>query len=224
MSELTGAGCAAVRPQLPELALGSLDGAVRAEVLSHVMACPACRRDVRELTDVVDALSLLAPAVAPPDGFDTRVVRTLTSPSARPARRRRPVRPLVAAAVAALLLVGAGTAVALLLRRPDHGVTLDARSLHTVDMIGAGAEAMGSAYVSTGPSPWVLVNVRYGLDTRPYRLVGVTQDGTVVDIGRMKAIDHQWAWAGPVAQAAKLTELRVVDASGAVACRARLTL
>jgi hypothetical protein len=89
-------------------------------------------------------------------------------------------------------------------------------------MIGAQEHHVGDAYVSTGADPWVLVNVAYGLDAASYRLVGVTANGAVVDIGPMRAMGSQWAWAGRVAMAPSMVELRIVDAAGDVACRAAL--
>jgi hypothetical protein len=217
-------GCTAARELFPELVLGSLDGAVRADVLGHVATCPACRAEVRDLADVVDALALFVPTEAPPSGFEGRVLDAIAAtPTAAPASRqprRWAGRRLLAAAVAAAVLAVAGTGVVLATRSGGGAFPINARNLRSAEMIGAGTAAVGAAYVSTGETPWILVDVRYGLKGAAYRLVGVTADGAVVDIGKMRAIGPQWAWAGRVDAAASLTELRVVDEAGAVACRA----
>lgn len=221
--------CADVRDLAPELALGSLDGAVRADVLVHIAHCPACRADVRDLADVVDGLSALAPAVEPPPGLAERVLAGIRAESTAPpstpspARRRWRARPLAAAAVVAALLGVAGTLAVVATRHSSSpaAVALNARTLQVVPMIGADDHHLGDAYVSRGQDPWVLVNVDYGLDGQGYRLVGVDGDGQVVDIGPMRSMTAgRWAWAGRVNQAASLVELRIVDASGGVACRA----
>jgi anti-sigma factor RsiW len=221
--------CADVRDLAPELALGSLDGAVRGEVLVHIAHCPACRAEVRDLADVVDGLAGLGPSVEPPPTLAERVLAAIRSesagapPVAVPARRRWRTLHLVAAAViAAAVAVGATVAVAATRHSaPASSVALNARTLQVEPMIGVDDHQLGSAYVSRGADPWVLVNVTYGLDAQGYRLVGVDGDGQVVDIGPMRWLSSgRWAWAGRVDRAASLVELRIVDANGAVACRA----
>src|SRR5205823_12607995 len=119
----TGAGpvsldCADVRDLVPELALGSLDGATRADVLAHIARCPGCRAEARALADVVDGLTALGPEVAPPSGFAAGVLDAMRAEQEprRPAvdrRRRWRTGHLVAAAVlAAVVGVGATVAVA----------------------------------------------------------------------------------------------------------------
>ena len=72
--------CAEVRELAPELALGILGGAERAEVVLHVNGCARCQAYVAELTEAADALPLLVPEVEPPAGFEAA--------RAPPARRR----------------------------------------------------------------------------------------------------------------------------------------
>jgi len=221
--------CTDVRELAPEMALGLLDGAVRGEVLVHIAHCPTCRAEVRELADVVDGLTALGPVVEPPPALAERVLASIRSESAPPPaivpgrRHRWKTAHLVAAAVvAALVGVGATLAVVATTRHspPPAAVALNARTLQVVPMIG-GDHHLGDAYVSRGVDPWVLVNVAYGLEGQSYRLVGVDGDGQVVDIGPMRSMTGgRWAWAGRVNGAASLVELRIVDASGGVACRA----
>ena len=86
--------CADVHELAPEMALGSLDGAVRADVLAHMAHCPTCRAEVRDLSDVVDGLSTLAPSVEPPPGLPERVLAAIRAetpaplPATKPSRRR----------------------------------------------------------------------------------------------------------------------------------------
>jgi hypothetical protein len=74
--------CDVVRDRTAELALGSLPGDERDEVLAHLSTCPACRREVERLADAADSLLLLAPVIEPPLGFETRAVERLVATSA----------------------------------------------------------------------------------------------------------------------------------------------
>ena len=69
--------CTDVRPQLPELALGTLTGEERARALEHLARCPACRQELVWLSDVGDELLRLAPTAQPPVGFETRALERL---------------------------------------------------------------------------------------------------------------------------------------------------
>src|SRR4051812_7505939 len=138
--------CAEVHELGPEMALGSLDGAVRAEVLAHMAKCSMCRAEVRDLSEVVDGLAALAPAVEPPSGLADRVLDAIRveSPPVAPVpirQRRWRTRDVLVAAVAAAALGIAGTMAALALRDTHHqsssGVALNARNLEAVPMIGA---------------------------------------------------------------------------------------
>ena len=78
--------CAQLRDVAPELALGVLGGAERAEAIMHVNGCARCQALVNELTEVADALPLLAPEIEPPSGFEQ--TRALVGTGA-PASQRR---------------------------------------------------------------------------------------------------------------------------------------
>src|SRR2546423_14782415 len=84
MSVLT---CAEVRELAPELALGILGGAERAEVGLHVNGCARCQAYVAELTEAADAIPQLGPEAEPPAGFEARVMRRLGE-GERPTPRR----------------------------------------------------------------------------------------------------------------------------------------
>jgi hypothetical protein len=74
----------------PDLALGLLAGHDRGAALNHLVACSRCRRQLESLVQVADDLLLLAPAVEPEIGFESRVMARLaadgafTSPSTAP--------------------------------------------------------------------------------------------------------------------------------------------
>ncbi|HEV2311352.1 MAG TPA: zf-HC2 domain-containing protein, partial [Acidimicrobiia bacterium] len=99
---MNGIGCAATREAAPELALGVLDGAERAEVLLHLASCPSCQRYVNELAGVADGLARLAREAEPPAGFAQRVDAEIRRPRRR--SRRRFATAVAAAAVAATIV------------------------------------------------------------------------------------------------------------------------
>src|SRR5918992_2167529 len=101
--------CAEVRPQLPELALGTLTGEERARALEHVARCPACRQELLRVSDVGDELLRLAPTAQPPVGFETRALERLLGVDSSLGALRR--RWLAVAAVALLATFIGGSAI-----------------------------------------------------------------------------------------------------------------
>ena len=99
--------CEEVRELIPELAAGVASGEVRARALAHIAGCPACRRELEEVSATLDELLLLAPEREPPPGFDQRVLSGLE----RPQPSRRPLRASFALAAAAAIVAAAGAAV-----------------------------------------------------------------------------------------------------------------
>ena len=157
-----GLTCAEVETLAPELALGTIDGAERAAVLSHLAGCGKCRELADQLAGVADGLLLLAPPAEPPPGFESRVLSRLASPAAteatarraRPLRgatagrpARRPPRALVGIAAVALVAALAGGGLALLGGGPDR----------------AGAEVQ-TALSKDDEGQWTCRAVAYGTD------------------------------------------------------------
>jgi len=102
---------------LVELALGTLSTDAQAAGLRHLAACPACHTEYDDLAAAVDDTLVASPAVAPPSGFESRVLAGIraaepaTAPTVgpRPSRWSRVSRwPLLAAAalVVGILLGG----------------------------------------------------------------------------------------------------------------------
>ena len=155
--------CEEVRALAPELALGIAVGDERARVLEHLLACPACRRHLEELSSVADDLLLLAPTQEPPVGFESRVLDELEQRSERPERRRRtPLIAVAAAAVAALV-----TASAMWLAFDDDRDLADryretlavanGKYLAAAPLSAAGGRRAGTVFGYEGDPSWVLV-------------------------------------------------------------------
>ena len=106
------ARCEEIRDELAELALGTLSGRERSEVLGHVGSCPRCSAELEQLSVVADALLQLAPSMQPPLGFELTLAARLRS-IATPRRRVQHVRLLaVAAAVVVVFAFGLGALLA----------------------------------------------------------------------------------------------------------------
>jgi hypothetical protein len=208
-------GCAAVRDAAPELALGILDGAERAELLLHLDGCPRCQGYVNELAGVADGLARLAPEVEPPAGFARRVDQAIRT------RRRHLVRRWatagIAAAAAAILAVVA-------VRVVDSGrssTPVAAPSLHTVAMIGANHVHVGRVAVSgTAPSS-LAVNVDYSLPDGTYGLELDQPGGPEHRVGTIIVTGGHGAWMGRASLPRQSgTTLDMVAANGTVVCQA----
>jgi len=165
------ATCAQLEELAPELALGLLSGAERADALRHLAACPGCRAKVEDLARLADRLLLVAPEAEPPVGFEARVLdrleRAARTPKAARPWWRRPLVPVVVAGAAALALV-AGVVVGRvterdpLLEREYVAAlrTLGGSSLRAARLLGPGGEDAGEAFLYQGRPSWVFVDVR----------------------------------------------------------------
>lgn len=196
--------CADVRALCPEAALGLLSGTERAVVLDHVDQCESCRELMHELSSVSDELALLAPNAEPPAGFEQRVLGRLGA--TRPRRRW----PIALGAVAAAVMA----VVAFALWRADDG---SSPSVHQVAMHTASGRVVGDAYIHGGDPTWVFVAVPGWQDgsSTEYRLRVTFADGAATEV----AGSGSWATTLPV-DAARVTELSLVDGDGKVWCSA----
>jgi hypothetical protein len=183
-------GCEQAREAAPELALGVLGGAERAEVLIHLGHCPPCQAYVAELTEAADALPLVAPEQEPPIGFEDRVLARL-GVGRRSHRRRWAASIAVAAAAAAILsitivrVVDAGSA------DPVQAAPAVMQARMVSDSSGAD---VGWAYVSGGRA--VALNVSYGLEGGDYEIEVRPTRGEPVVIGDMTYEGARGSWAG----------------------------
>ena len=91
--------------QLLELALEQTSD-THAALLQRVAACTWCHDAYDDVCRVVDATLAASPAIAPPAGFETRVLDRLAGETGRAARSVRRTSLLVAASVAGLLVGG----------------------------------------------------------------------------------------------------------------------
>jgi anti-sigma-K factor RskA len=108
MSEMTNCG-----GDVAAYALDALEPAEAEAFRRHLEQCEICRDELEALQGTVGALPMAAPQHPLPKHVRRRVMRTIHQESrvaraqSRPAWRRSPLRPVVAAAGAALVLAGA---------------------------------------------------------------------------------------------------------------------
>src|SRR5262245_17574946 len=109
--------CTQAREVAPELALGVLGGAERAEAVAHLTNCSRCQAYVAELTEAADVLPLMVAEREPPVGFEHRVLASLHTERRRSRRRWF----LSVAAVAAAAAIVSITLVRVIDARTDTG-------------------------------------------------------------------------------------------------------
>jgi len=216
---MNGVGCAATREAAPELALGILDGAERAEVLLHVATCPRCQRYVSELAGVADGLARLAPEVEPPAGFAARVDAEVRRP--RRQHRRRFALAIAATAAAATIVAVATVQVVNAGRAPSN---VAAPALHSATMVGADGARVGHVALSSTTPSSLVVNVDYSVPDGTYALE-VRQPGTTGQrIGAITITEGHGEWIGTAALPhGPDVSLLLVDARGVAVCQAAIT-
>ena len=218
--------CDTARELIPELALGRLDGAERAEVLLHVHGCARCQAILDEFNGVADLLSRSAPEAEPSAGFDRRVLAAMRSGRSADRRslRRRVLAIGAVAAAAAILSV----TVVRIVDAGRGGEQASGPALRTAPMIGGGGLTVGRVVVASGRPASVVVTVDYALPDGAYQVElratpGATPGTTDGVVGTIAVANGQGSWAGtvPLSRTGP-TILALLDADGRRVCHATL--
>ncbi|HEX6311221.1 MAG TPA: zf-HC2 domain-containing protein [Acidimicrobiia bacterium] len=214
--------CAATRELAPELALGVLDGAERAEALAHVERCASCRALVGDLTGAVETLPLAAPEAEPPPGFEDRVLRALGAGRRRARLRWARVVAVTAAAAAIVSIV--------VVRVVDRGrddpatpaVSTEAVSdVWAAPMVDANGHDVGWAFVSDGTPAAIGLAMSYAIPNGEYTIEVRRSDGTTAELGEVAILDGRGTWAGTApTKRGDVVAVSLVDAAGALVCTA----
>jgi hypothetical protein len=213
-------GCAEVRELAPDLALGTLSGGERAEVLLHTNGCARCQAFVAELTDVADRLPMLAPEIEPPAGFGQATLALMTG-----ARRRRRFR--WAATIAATAAAAAILSVTIV-RVTDSSTTqtaapppVTAPALRTVNMIGAGGHWAGDVFIAGEHRTTLRIEVSYAVPNGPYAIELSHGVSSPKQIGMVSVMDGKGEWSGPATLPSGTATVSLVDlSSGNKVCSA----
>jgi anti-sigma factor RsiW len=211
--------CAEVRELAPELALGILSGAERAEVVLHVNGCARCQAHVAELTEVADAIAQLAPEAEPPIGFEDRVLRRLGEGERR--TRRRWIA--AAVAVAAVAIIVSITVVRVI----ESNDSTQVAAPGTTRAIGAPVAVAMQGGAFDLPAGWAFVNddhgvavsVDYGVETGRYAVQVTPTRGPATAIGTIDITDGRGTWTGQSADALRPgARIALVDSGGNEVC------
>lgn len=216
MTELRCSDLAAVDA---ELALGVADARTRAAAVAHLERCPACRRRVRDLSDVADLLVELVPPAQPPAGFESQVLARVEAGGSDAGRRdghrtgqRRRRWALAAAAVAAAVLLGVGgwwvgSTTGTSTTRARHTVTASLVRHH---------EVVGQVVVVGGADPWLSMSMRTGAGVSTVRCQVRVAGGRLLTLGTYPVTGGYGYWAAPLPPGTSVRSVRVVGSSGAV--------
>jgi hypothetical protein len=215
------AQCEAFADDLAELALGTLAGRRRSDVLEHVGSCRACRVELAQLSSVVESLQQLAPEVQAPLGFERRLAERLQGGAAPRPRQHRRIAVLTAAAVVVgMLAFGLGVLVA-----PsggsDKGQTAGSEAAKANFM--SQGEVVGDLFVTAGSPGWVFVTVHdggwQGMVTCDLTFAG----GHVETVGVFKLSGEYGAWAAPLpSSAGQVLSAQLIASNGTVVASAQL--
>jgi hypothetical protein len=218
--------CSEAGAMIDELALDVLPGDRRAALLAHLESCPGCRHLLDELSETADALLLAGPAVAPPAGFEDRVLARIDVPRPRlGARTGAGIRAraqtrfrLLAAAAAAAVLLGAGGLAGAHLDRSSRG-----NEFQTVQLISATGADIGDVSTYDGTPTWFFMRLEGSLPNGTYRCVLDVDDGRTVPIGSLWAANGRGGWGEHVRLDPRhVKAARLLDATGATVATARL--
>ena len=218
MSVLT---CTQVREFAPELALGILGGAERAEVVLHVNGCARCQAYVAELTEAADVIPQLVPEAEPPPGFEARVLNRLGADRRRSRRRWAASVAAVAAAVAILSItvvrvIESGDSTSTTVATPARSAS---KPVAVPMELAAAPLPAGWAYVSDGHG--VAVSVNYGMASGGYAVQVKSPAGRAETIGTMNVDANRGSWTGRSARPITGgSTISLVDATGTAVCHA----
>jgi Putative zinc-finger len=221
-------GCTPVSERLPELALGILGGADRADVLAHLDQCAKCRDASMAWAATVDALPELLGEAEPPAGFEARTLERIRAdqrhgPRRLPRRRSTMQRVLAVAAIVAVAMIGTLATVRILDARSSSSTPSATAEITSARMIGVGGHRYGDAFMTSGHEPYVFLDVDYGTSSGRYRIEAVDAANNVKSIGAVTVTAGHGVWAGEAGAAkdSPPSMVRLIDEDGAVVCAAR---
>lgn len=214
--------CEAIADELAELALGTLSGRRRSEVLDHVGSCALCRVELEQLSIVAEAVQQLAPPMQPPLGFELRLAERLQGAATPRPRRfgRERASAVAAAAVVAVLAFGFGVLVA---RGAGNGTgQTSTADLVTADLT-SGGHVVGAVLTSGGSHGWMLVTTQRGGWQGTVTCEVTLSGGEVETIGAFTLSGEYGVWVAPLTAAAgQVRSARLIDANGAIVASAQV--
>jgi hypothetical protein len=221
---MTELPCDHVRDSLTEYALGIHPAGTGGDVSAHLLACPACRRDVEEIRDLGDQLLDLVPDAEPTLGFDLAVMAKL-HPHQSNARRRHHLRPRISrrSRLIAGLAVAAAAAAAVVLPFTMPSGHHQASPVKLTAVLREGTKSIGSVELSGQPL-WVYMSVHGESPGGAVTCQLVRRDGTVTTAGMFELINGSGSWGSTIAGASSdVVAARLIDSAGTVVAEASFT-
>ena len=178
--------CSDVRDLIPELAAGVASGEERAEALSHIAGCPACRLELDQTAAMVDDLLLLGPSKEPPPGFETSVLASLRLPRSRARRRGRVLQFAAVLVVAAMVSGGVGGGVTMWATMEERELAAAyERTLEVAngeyftarDVTSGSGREVGHLFAYEGSPSWIFVTIASTPTSGSHTMQLVTKSG-----------------------------------------------
>jgi hypothetical protein len=188
MTEISCAECVELGP---ELALNTLSGESRDQVVHHLDHCPRCRATVAELIDTSDRLLEMMPEIPPPPGFENRVLAALRT--AEPRRRHWGV--LAAAMVLAVALVSAGWllgSATSAIGRDDDSQSGTRTLLYSP--VTSGHDQLGQAYLYPDDPAWMYLSTARVQGETTVRCMAVKPDHSTTPLGTFRLPAGRGDW------------------------------
>jgi hypothetical protein len=191
--------CTETRELLPEVAAGVADGGARAVALAHLGHCADCRRELDEITRVLDRLVVLAPEREPSPGFESSVLQALSPALVR----RRPLRSVALVAAAVILIATLAGGLVWWRTSADRQVarqyqeTLSVaggRYLVAADIRTLEQPSAGHAFAYEGTPSWVFIDLVSAPYSGTYQVQLITTDHRTIDIGWCRASSGKGSW------------------------------
>jgi hypothetical protein len=221
MSGYVGDRCETLQDDLPEMALGTLSGRRRSEVVDHVGCCARCSAELEQLAIVADALMQLAPPAEPPLGFELRLAQRLHAPPAhRPKRLRRVAALSAAAAVTGILGFGLGAVVT-----PGGGTGQGqpATAAPTTGNLISHGHVLGEVMISAGRPAWMFMTIDGGGWPGTLRCDVTLAGGKVETIGAFQLSGEYGTWAAPLTSAEpQVRSAQLIGSNGTILATALL--
>ena len=145
--------CDAVREQLGEHVLGTLDPGADAEIRRHLRGCMGCRQELGALEEGMSTFARAAHQVDPPPALKERVLGVLEeeqqeAPSSL-RRKQYPVRRIALAAAAFVVLAGSVSVAAIEFQRAQHEHSLAAGYTNLLKVLGGKDVRVGTLHPAT---------------------------------------------------------------------------
>ncbi|HEV3266772.1 MAG TPA: zf-HC2 domain-containing protein [Acidimicrobiales bacterium] len=207
--------CEEFQEDLAAIALGTLSGRRRSEVLRHVENCPQCATELEQLAMVADAVLQLAPEEDPPIGFELRLAQRLQANTPpRSARRVRRLSYLAAAAIIVVIGFGAGALVGS--RNGNDAPQSTSTNLASATLRSNG-QNVGEVFVSGAKPSWMYMTIDSHSWSGPVTCELILASGKVENVGQFGLSGGYGSWGTPITSpAGQVRSARLITAGGVV--------